>query len=77
MVADIGISPEEEVTDSQGGDIFAVGKHDRLEDAVSFSTGVRCNHRHSHLLRIRRSSLVCFSGRHRERFCFQVCVLLS
>ena len=68
-MAEMEVSPQEEMADSQGMKVFAVERPGFPEDFVFFLLCVECNRRHSYFLRICRLFGVRYSGRHRGRHC--------
>ena len=69
-MAEMEVSPQEEMANPQGMKVFAVEKLGLPEDLCLFLLCVECNHRrHSYLCRIGRLSGVRYSGRPRERLC--------
>ena len=68
-IAEMGVSPQEEMANPQGMKVFAVEDLGFLKILCLFLLCVECNRRHSYLLRICRSFGVRYSGRHRGRHC--------
>ena len=69
-MAETEVSPQEEMANPQGMEVFAVERHGFPEDfSCIFLLYVECNRRHSYLCRIGRLSGVRYSGRHRESLC--------
>ena len=66
-MVEMEVSPQEEMANPQGMKVFAVEIPGLPEDFVYFP--VKCNRRHSYLLRICRSFGIRYSGRHRGRHC--------
>ena len=69
-MAEMEVSPQEEMANSQGMKRFAVERPGLNEGFVSFLFCVECNRRHSYLLQVCRSFGVRYSsGRHQGRHC--------
>ena len=68
-MAEMEVSPQEEMANPQGMKVFAVERPGLPEDFVSFPVLCGGNRRHSYLLRICRSFGVRYSGRYRGRHC--------
>ena len=70
VMAEMEVSPQEEMANPRGMKVFAVERHGVPEDFVYFLLCVECNRRHSYLRRIGRLSGVrYYSGRHRDSLC--------
>ena len=69
-MAEIEVSPQEEMANPQRMKVFVAERHGLPEDFMSFFAlcGVH-NRRHSYLCRIGRLSGVRYRGRHRESLC--------
>ena len=68
-MAEMEVSPQEEMANPQEMTVFAVKRHGLPEVFVSFLACVECNRRHLYLCRIGRLSGVRYSGRQRESLC--------
>ena len=69
-MAEMEVSPQEEMANPQGMKVFAVERPGLPEDFVSFLLCVECSRRHSYLLRIcRLFGVRYYSGRHLGRHC--------
>ena len=69
-MAEIEVSPQEEMANPQGMKVFAAERPGLLKISCLFLLCVECNRRHLYLLRICRSFGVRYnSGRHRGRHC--------
>ena len=68
IMAEMEVSPQEEMTNPQGMKVFVV-ERPGLPISCIFLLCVECNHRHSCLLRICRLFAVRYSGRDRGRHC--------
>ena len=69
VIAEVEVSPQEQMANPQGMEVFAIERSGLPEDFVSFP-GLCGNRRQSYLCRIGRlSGAHYYSGRHRERLC--------
>ena len=69
VVAEMEVSPQEEITNPQGMKVFTVERHGLLEKFVTFCTLCGVQSSPLVLFRIVGSSVVRYSGRHRGRLC--------